>query len=163
MRRRVHANAEAMMSAGGQGKTEDELGPIDFLAVAFPEGRIGSDGFAALLDLADRGVIQILDLEFVAKNSDGGVTSVAPGDLSTSAQTDLTAWEGASSGLLDASDFSQLAEALQPGEVGAVVVFENRWVLGLIEAWRREGGRLIADGGLAASEVIAALDATETG
>ena len=149
------------MSGDDQGEIEDELGPIDFLVVAFPEGRIGSGGFTALLDLADRSVIQILDLEFVAKDADGGVALVAPRDLSASAEVDLSVWEGASSGLLDASDLSQLAGALQPGEVGAVVVFENRWVLGLVDAWRQDGGRLIADGGLAADEVIAALEATE--
>ena len=42
-----------------------------------------------------------------------------------------------------------------------MVVFENRWVLGLVDTWRREGARLIADGGLAADDVVAALDATE--
>jgi Family of unknown function (DUF6325) len=149
------------MSSPDRGEIEDELGPIDFLVVAFPGGRIGSGGFTTLLDLADRGVIQILDLEFVTKGHDGGVKSVAPRELSGSADVDLMAWDGASSGLLDASDFSQLAAALQPGDVGAIVVFENRWVLGLVDAWRQDGARLIADGGLAPDEVLAALDATE--
>jgi hypothetical protein len=40
-------------------------------------------------------------------------------------------------------------------------VFENRWVLGLVDAWRRDGARLIADGGLTADDVVAALDATD--
>jgi hypothetical protein len=114
-----------------------------------------------LLDLADRGVIQILDLEFVTKGDDGGVEFVAPRELSPSAGVDLTAWEGASSGLLDPSDLSQLGAALQPAEVAASVVFENRWVLGLVDAWRLGSARLIADGGLAADEIVAALDATE--
>ncbi len=150
------------MSSTEQSGIGDELGPIDFLVVAFPDGRVGAGGFSALLDLADRGVIQILDLEFVAKDRDGNVGPVAPGDLSPSAGVDLSAWEGASSGLLDPSDFSELADPLAPGEIAAVVVFENRWVLGLVDAWRRDGGRLIADGGLAAEDVVAALDATET-
>lgn len=149
------------MSSPEPGEIEDELGPIDFLVVAFPGGRIGSGGFATLLDLAERGVIQILDLEFVTKGEDGGVKPVAPRELSASAGVDLTPWNGASSGLLDSSDFSQLEAALKPGEVGAIVVFENRWVLGLVDAWRQDGARLIADGGLAADELLAALDATE--
>ena len=150
------------MSSADPDEIEDELGPIDFITVAFPQGRIGSGGFAELLDLANRGVIQILDLEFVTKDRDGGVAPVVPGELSTAAGVDLSPWEGASSGLLDGSDFAELARALAPGEVGVIVVFENRWVLGLIDAWRRDGGRLIADGGLAADEIVAALDATET-
>ena len=150
-----------MTSSPDRDEIDDELGPIDFLVVAFPGGRIGSEGFATLLDLADRGMIQILDLEFVTKGDDGGVKAVAPRELSPSAGVDLTAWEGASSGLLDSSDLSQLEAALQPGEVAAIIVFENRWVLGLVDAWRQDGARLIADGGLAADEIVAALDATE--
>jgi hypothetical protein len=34
-------------------------------------------------------------------------------------------------------------------------------VLDLVDAWRRQGARLVADGGLAADEIVAALDATE--
>jgi hypothetical protein len=38
----------------------------------------------------------------------------------------------------------------------------NRWVLGLVDAWRRDGGRLIANGGISASDIVTALDATES-
>ena len=48
---------------------------------------------------------------------------------------------------------------MQPGSVAVVVIYENRWVLGLADAWRRDGARLIAEGGLSADDIIAALDA----
>ena len=37
----------------------------------------------------------------------------------------------------------------------AVIVCENRWVLGLLDTWRRDGVRLIADGGISPSNVFA--------
>ena len=74
---------------------------------------------------------------------------------------DLSAWAGASSGLLDRTDVDEIAAAIQPGSAAAVIVYENRWVLSLVDAWRREGARLIADGGISASDMVAALDATE--
>ena len=43
----------------------------------------------------------------------------------------------------------------------AVIVYENRWALGLADTWRREGARLIADGGISADDLVDALDATE--
>ena len=147
-----------MAGVDGAG-TGDELGPIDFVVVEFPDGRPGAGGLRILLDLADRGVIQVLDLEFVAKNAGGEVTTVDLGELSGVA--DLAEWEGASSGLLDEADVAQVGASIAPGGVALVVVFENRWVLGVIDAWRRDGARLIADGGLAVDEVVAALDATE--
>ncbi len=114
-----------------------------------------------MLDLADRGVLRILDLEFIAKESDGSVSAIPVPELAVSGEVDLTVWDGASSGLLDDADIAEVGAALQPAGIAVAVVFENRWVLGLIDAWRRDGARLIADGGLAAEDVVAALDATE--
>jgi hypothetical protein len=51
---------------------------------------------------------------------------------------------------------------MQPGSVVVVVVYENRWVLGLADSWRRDGALLIASGGLPADEIVAALDAAES-
>jgi len=63
--------------------------------------------------------------------------------------------------LLVGTDLHEIAAAIQPGSVAAVIVYENRWVLRLLDAWEREGTRLIPDGGVAASDLVAALDATE--
>ena len=140
---------------------DDELGPIDFLAVEFPGARITSAGFERLLTLTDGGVIGILDMEFVARDGAGSARNVGLAELTNPGSADLSAWVGASSGLLDDSDLRQIASAIQPGSVAAVVVYENRWVFSVVDAWRHEGARLIADGGLSPDELVAALDATE--
>ena len=150
-----------MSAATESGPDDDELGPIDFLAVEFPGARITTGGFERLLALADGGVIGILDVEFVASNGDGNARKVDVQELGNLGGADLGAWTGASSGLLDDSDLQQIAAAIRPGSVAAVVVYENRWVFSVVDAWRREGASLIADGGLSADELVAALDATE--
>ena len=150
-----------MSAATESGPDDDELGPIDFLAVEFPGGRITTGGFERLLALADGGVIGILDVEFVASNGDGNARKVDVQELGNLGGADLGAWTGASSGLLDDSDLQQIAAAIRPGSIAAVVVYENRWVFSVVDAWRREGASLIADGGLSADELVAALDATE--
>ena len=139
----------------------DELGPIDFLAIEFPGGNISAPGFEQLLSLADTGVIDILDLEFIAKDSAGRTGKVDVSELANPGGVDLSAWKGASSGLLDRTDVDEIAAAIQPGSVAVVVVYENRWVLSLVSTWQRDGARFIADGGISASDVVAALDATE--
>ena len=149
------------MSAATEPGSEDELGPIDFLAIEFPGGHIGAPGFEQLLSLADQGVIDILDLEFVSKDLAGNAGTVDVGELANPDGVDLTAWQGSSSGLLDRTDVDEIAAAIQPGSVGAVIVYENRWVLSLVNTWQRDGARFIADGGISASDIVAALDATE--
>ena len=150
-----------MSAASESGPDDDELGPIDFLAVEFPGARITAGGFDQLLALTDAGVIAILDMEFIARDGNGGARKVDVAELSNTSGADLSAWTGASSGLLDDSDLNQIAATIAPGSVAAVVVYENRWVFSVVDAWRREGARLVADGGLSPEELIAALDATE--
>jgi Family of unknown function (DUF6325) len=140
---------------------EDELGPIDFLAIEFPGAHITAPGFEQLLSLADQGVIAILDVEFITKDAAGNARKVDVHELTNPDAVNLSAWAGASSGLLDRTDVDEIAAAIQPGSAAAVIVYENRWVLSLVDTWRREGARLIADGGISASDMVAALDATE--
>jgi hypothetical protein len=140
----------------------DELGPVDFLAIEFPGGRLTAPGFEKLLGLADQGIVEILDMEFIAKDAEGASKKVDVWEFAVPAGVDLATWAGASSGLLDNSDVAEVSAAMQPGSVAVVVIYENRWVLGLVDAWRRDGARLIADGGLSADDIVAALDAAES-
>jgi hypothetical protein len=141
--------------------SEDELGPVDFLAIEFPGGRLTAPGFEKLLSMADQRIIEILDMEFIAKDADGKCKKVDVWEFAVPEGVDLSAWAGASSGLLDGSDVAEISAAMQPGSVAVVVIYENRWVLGLVDSWRRDGARLIAEGGLSAADIVAALDATE--
>jgi uncharacterized protein DUF6325 len=119
-------------------------------------------GVEKLLSLADQSVVEILDMEFIAKDADGKSKKVDVWEFAVPDGVDLTAWAGASSGLLDDSDVGEISAAMQPGSVAVVVIYENRWVLGLVDAWRRDGARLIASGGISASDIVAALDAAES-
>ena len=129
--------------------------------VEFPGGRISASGFEQLLSLARQGTIRILDAEFIVKDAAGNARTAEAAELGGSAGTSLSAWAGASSGLLDDADVGSISEAIQPGAAAAVIVYENRWILGVADAWRRDGARLIADGGIPADDLVAALDATE--
>src|SRR5215469_13949110 len=149
---------ESGMTAAQLGPDGDELGPVDFLAIEFPGGRLTAAGFERLLSLADQGVVDILDMEFITKDAHGNSKKVDVWEFAVPSGVDLSAWAGASSGLLDDSDVDQISAAIQPGSVAAVVIYENRWVLGLVDAWRRDGARLVASGGLSADELAAALD-----
>jgi hypothetical protein len=139
----------------------DELGPIDFLAIEFPGAHVSARGFEQLMSLAEDGVIAILDLEFISKDAAGEASTVDIGELANPDGIDLSGWEGASSGLLDRADVDQIAAEIEPGSVAAVIVYENRWTLGLVDTWRRDGARFIADGGVSVDDVLAAIEATE--
>ncbi|MBD0691571.1 DUF6325 family protein [Streptomyces sp. CBMA123] len=139
----------------------NELGPIDYLVVEFPGTRLTGEGMPLLLDLVDRGIIRILDLTFVRKESDGSFTAMEVADLDGDGQLDLTVFEGASSGLLGDDDISEAANALEPGSSAAVLVYENLWAAPLAAALRRAGAQFVAGGRIPVQSVLAALEAVE--
>ena len=80
------------------------LGPISYLIIEIPGNKMTGEGFAALLDLVDRGTIRILDLRFVRRDSDGSFEALELQDIDHDGRFDLAVFAGASSGLLDESD-----------------------------------------------------------
>lgn len=140
----------------------EAMGPISYLIVEFPGNKMTGEGFPALIDLVDRGLIRILDLEFVTCREDGSVAALSLQELD-SGELDLTVFEGASSGMLDQSDFDEAARALQPGSSAGILIFENRWATTFVEALRRGGAELVAAGYIPLADLAASLDATESG
>lgn len=146
------------------GMTDEDLvdvGPIDYLALEFPEARVNGEGLAALLDLVDKGTIRILDLRAVKREVDGTFTEMEIADFDSDGTLDLAVFRGVSSGLLDNDDLSQAASLIEPGKVVALLVWENTWAAPFVSAMRRVGADVIASGRIPADEVVAMLDELE--
>jgi Family of unknown function (DUF6325) len=139
----------------------DEMGPIDYLVVEFPGNKMTGEAFPILIDLADRGLIRILDLEFISKAEDGKVTALSLTDIDGDGELDLTVFQGASSGLLDTSDLDEAGSVLEPNCSAGVLVYENRWAAPFASALRRSGGQLVASGRIPVQAILARLDAVD--
>jgi hypothetical protein len=97
----------------------EQLGPIDYVVLEWhSEQPDTGEVQPLLLDLVDRGIIRILDIGFVAKDSDGLVSGIELGDLKQVAAA-FAAFEGASSGLLGFDELEEAATALDPGTSAA--------------------------------------------
>jgi len=140
--------------------TEQLPGPIDFLAVELPGARLEGRGLAALVDLSERGIIQILDL-VVAVVDEDGFTVVEVRDLDGDGELDLAIFDGVRSGLLDQEDIAQSASLVSSGDAVAMIVYENTWAREFVTAMGEVGAQLIASGRIPASDVAAALDALD--
>ena len=142
-------------------ENEIELGPVDYFVVEFPGNKMTGEGLPLLVDLVDRGIVRILDLEFIRKDTDGRVTAFEITDLDGDGQLDLAVFDGAFSGLLDQEDLSSAAALIEPGNSAGIVVFENRWAAPFIGALRRGGAQLVASGRIPVEDLLSALDAAE--
>jgi Family of unknown function (DUF6325) len=138
-----------------------EMGPIDFLVIEFPGSRMSGEGLPLLVDLVDRGIIRILDLVFIRKMPDGSVIRLELTGSPTNGQSELSIFEGASSGILDQEDVDAAAETIQLGSTAGLIIYENRWAAPLATALRRSGAQLVSSGRIPVQALLAALDAAE--
>lgn len=143
--------------------SDDDLqGPIDFVLIEFAGDRMTGGAADALMDLVDRGIVRIYDLLVIRKDSDGSFSGIEVSDLSADDVGGFTAFAGARSRLLGDDDLRQAADAMEPGTVAALIVYENTWAIPFVAAARDAGGQLIASARIPAQDVVDALDAVET-
>ncbi len=136
----------------------EAIGPIDFILIELDPDKVRGEAAAAVLDLVDSGIIHLFDVALLAKDLDGNVAAV---DLAEAAG-DFSAIAGAQSGILDDEDIVAAGEALEPGKLGALLVYENAWAAPFVAAVRRAGGELVASARINAGDVLDALDALES-
>jgi hypothetical protein len=132
------------------------LGPIDYLAVEWPDRHVTGEGFRLLMDLVDRGIVRVLDVLFIGKDADGNASKVKVAEVEHSDGLDERLW-GLSSGLLDQSDIDQVAAAIEPGSLAGILVYENVWAVPMWTAIDRSSARLVGAGRIVAGDLIAAL------
>lgn len=137
-------------------------GPIDFVLIEFAGDRLTGRPADALMDLVDRGIVRVYDLLVVRKDNDGSFSGIDISDLSADHVGGFNAFAGARSGLLGDDDLRQAADAMQPGTVAALIVYENSWAIPFVAAALDAGGQLIASARIPAQDVMDALDAVET-
>ena len=142
-------------------RTIDELGPVDYLVVEFPPGQQNFTGEAAeqLLKLHDSGIIRVMDLVIIGKGADGTVMAQELGDLEDMGEFARLETELAET--LAEEDVEAFGSTMQPGSLGAVLVFENLWAAGFASAIRHAGGRLVTQGRIPVQAIIAAVEADE--
>jgi hypothetical protein len=132
-------------------------GPIDYVLLEFPGDRPLDETAGALMDLVDSGTVAVYDLVAIRKEADGSFSGVALDQLGSS----CAAFTGARSGLLGEDDLKEAADALAPGTVAALIVYENSWARPFVAAALRAGGDMVATARIPAQDVMAALDALE--
>ncbi len=142
---------------------ELELGPVDVVVIGYPPDapRTG-EAIPLFVDLVDRGIIRVLDVLMVQKDSEGNISGLEIADLDGDGVDDLLVFAGARTGMLGEKDASTAGEALQPGEAALMICFENAWAAPFATAVRRNGGQVLAFERVAAQDVLDTLDALDS-
>jgi len=139
----------------------DEMGPVDYLVVEFPAGQANFSGemAAELAVLSEAGIVRILDILVLVKELDGTVEAHEIDDFEGA--NELIQLEAQIAEILAVDDVAHLAEAMEPGAVAGVVVWENLWADPFASAARRAGGQLVASGRIPTQAILASIEAEE--
>ena len=142
----------------------DELGPVDYLVVEFPADRANFKGeiAAELSALIDRDLVRVLDLILLTKDADGSVEGFESHDFGDGDLAEVLRLETELALLLAEEDVKAIGEAMEPGTVAAVLVWENIWAAPFGSAVRRAGGQLVAEGRIPTQALAAAIEADES-
>lgn len=135
----------------------DEVGPVDYLVVEFPEGVSSFTGemAAELARLSHEGLVRVLDLLIIQKAADGSVEGF---EVEGFDSDEIRQLEAEFAEILAAQDVEDLAAAMEPGSVAGVVVWENLWATPFASAARRAGGQLIATGRIPTQAIAASFE-----
>lgn len=143
-----------------EGSNLDVLGPVDYLVVEFPADKANFSGemAAELTALVDRELVRVLDLVIMSKDLDGAVAVDEVHEVDESDLGQLRALEADLAMVLAEEDLEAIGKVLEPGNVAAVLVYENSWAGPFASAVRRSGGQLVADGRIHTQALLAAIE-----
>ena len=135
-----------------------ELGPVDWIVVEFPGSRFNGEMAPALRDLVERDLVRVLDLLVLKKDADGTLEAFELSDLDPAEIGEMRTYEAELATLLSEEDVTAIAEAIEPGNSAAVLVWENSWAAPFASAVRRSGGQLVASGRIPIQALLAAIE-----
>lgn len=118
----------------------EEIGPVEYLIVAFPGNRFTGEIAPALAKLVDAGTIRIIDVAFVGKDEGGDVASFELVDLDPEVRAGLENLGVEVSGLFNEEDLMAAGEELEPSSSAALLVWEDVWAKEVAQAIRDAGG-----------------------
>jgi hypothetical protein len=136
-----------------------ELGPVEYVVIAFPGNRFRGEIAPELRNLVASGTVRILDLTFVKKDEDGSVSYVELDALDPTEASVFDDIEGEVGGLFSHEDLELIAEDLAPNSSAAVLVWEDTWAAAITSAVRDADGQLLAHERIPAAVVEQALEA----
>jgi hypothetical protein len=128
--------------------SSDIRGPVDLFVITFTGSQFTGGLVPAMKDLVEKGIVRIIDMAFIRKDTDGGVQWLSFDELDVDKLEALSTEEGrqaaagTSTGLLNAEDFASAADELGAGDSALALLVENLWAADFAAAVVAANGRV---------------------
>ena len=122
------------------------IGPVEYIAIAFPGNKFSGQIVPAIKELQDAGTIRVLDLVIISKDGEGTVAAVELSEASAEERATLAVLGIEGRNLLGQEDFEDIGAALDPNSTAALMIWENVWAARFAKSLRDADGILVANG-----------------
>ena len=121
-------------------------GPIDYIIVGFEGNKFDGSILKALADALDKGVIGLVGLSIISKDTEGTVTTLDVADMGDSYATEFTQKYVTDNKATEKDDIDEAGELLQNNSTAGLLVVEQLWAKPLKQALIDANGVLLAEG-----------------
>jgi hypothetical protein len=129
------------------------VGPVDYIAVAFPGNKFSGAIVPEIKKLQDSGTIRVLDLVIISKDAEGNVAAIELADAGPEEAAALAALGIEGKNLLGQEDFEDIGAALEPNSTCGLMIWENLWAADFAKSLRDADGILLGMGRIPAAAV----------
>jgi hypothetical protein len=136
-----------------------EVGPVEYIVIAFPGNQFSGEIIPALQELVDSGTVRIIDLTVVQKDGDGNVITLEVSEMGENARAFL-GLDYEVGGLLNEEDLELIASHLPNDTTAALMVWEDVWATRFAQAVRNANGMIIENARIPHEIVMAAINYT---
>ena len=135
------------------------MGPVDYIVVKFPGNKFKGEIAPELAKLERNGIIRVIDLAFVLKDTKGNVLITEAKDMGEKTGDAFSAFAKVISDAewFSIDDIEAMAAGLPLNSSAAILLFENTWAIQFKEALLNSGAELV-DQGRIPSEVIRSVE-----
>jgi uncharacterized membrane protein len=138
------------------------LGPVELVAIEFKGNQFKGEIIPALREVVNKGLIRIIDLVFIRKESNGSVQIKELKDLDPELARDFDPLIDDVMGLISENDIQKLAAELDNNSSAGIMVIEHIWAKKFKEAVVRANGKLVEDLHIPSEVVEKAESASKT-
>ena len=135
------------------------MGPVDYLVVKFPGNKFNGEILPELAKLEKSGIIRVIDLALVIKDTKGKVFVTEAKDVKGKEGDAFSAFAKlvGEAEWFSLDDIDAIAAALPNNCSAAILLFENTWAIHFKEALLNSGAELVSQGRIP-SEIIRTVE-----
>jgi uncharacterized membrane protein len=140
------------------------IGPLEFIVIGCKGHQFTKEILPELNSIQGKGLIRVVDLSFVRKDTNGTVSVLEVHDLSDEELALFDPIKEDLMGFLTPEDIAHLTSAIPPDTSAVIVLLEHVWLVKLSEGLNRANAVLLAGGmvpGAAMEQLEAELKAAQ--